>query len=290
MGSGQQTFRIASHRGWTIRALTFFAAALVVGILSQSPAVAQSTSTEQPPPDRRDLAIEAQNPIAVRISLTAVNNASFGLGPNNATLDVLNLQAAVPIALNEDWSIITRTLLPVISQPGLAPGTSTIVGLGPAQMAFFLSPSRLVSGLVLGVGPVVQLPTTTNSVLGSLRWGAGPAAAAIMIRGPVLLGAVVQNVWTLSEANPAARNIMTLQPILNVNFGSGTYIASTPSILAIWQAKPQNRWVVPVGGGVGQIFKIGAQPVNAMIGAYYNVVRPTIGPVWQLRAQVQLLF
>ncbi|WP_201835959.1 hypothetical protein [Microvirga zambiensis] len=50
------------------------------------------------------------------------------------------------------------------------------------------------------------------------------------------------------------------------------------------------RWTVPVGGGFGRVFKIGKQPVNAQLGAYYNAIRPSDGPDWQLRAQVQLLF
>jgi hypothetical protein len=35
------------------------------------------------------------------------------------------------------------------------------------------------------------------------------------------------------------------------------------------------------------VFKIGRQPVIVQLAAYYNVVKPTHGPDWQVRAQVQ---
>jgi hypothetical protein len=42
--------------------------------------------------------------------------------------------------------------------------------------------------------------------------------------------------------------------------------------------------------GIGRIFRFGKLPVNAQIGAYYNVVKPDFGPNWQIRAQVQFMF
>jgi hypothetical protein len=251
---------------------------------------AQSASDGENISAREQLARDAQNPLANRISVTILNNANFDLGPQNGTLDVVNIQAVVPIRVNEDWHIITRTVVPVVSQPVFPSGSGTIQGFSFTQVSFFASPARLVDGMILGAGPIVQLPTTTNSILGSIRWGAGPAAAALMIRGPWVVGGLVNNVWTFADNSPAARNIMTLQPILNYNFASGTYLASAPMVRASWEVIPRNRWIVPVGGGVGQIFRSGAQPVNALLAAYYNVVRPTVGPVWQLRGQLQLLF
>jgi len=36
----------------------------------------------------------------------------------------------------------------------------------------------------------------------------------------------------------------------------------------------------------GRVFRIGKLPVNALVGAYYNVVTPQYGADWQLRTQV----
>jgi hypothetical protein len=83
---------------------------------------------------------------------------------------------------------------------------------------------------------------------------------------------------------------MILQPFVNYNLPQGWYVNSAPIITANWEADSDQRWVVPLGAGVGKIFKLGKQPVNASVQGYYNVVRPDNGPDWQIRAQVQLLF
>ena len=67
--------------------------------------------------------------------------------------------------------------------------------------------------------------------------------------------------------------------------------AQSPLITANWEADTGNRWTVPIGGGFGRIFKIGHQPINANIAAYYNVVTPDdTGANWQLRAEWTFLF
>ena len=79
--------------------------------------------------------------------------------------------------------------------------------------------------------------------------------------------------------------------MLNYNLPKGWYLTTSPVITANWEARSDNRWTVPIGGGIGRIFKIGDQPVNANVTAYYNVVTPDdIGANWQLRAQWTLLF
>jgi len=68
-------------------------------------------------------------------------------------------------------------------------------------------------------------------------------------------------------------------------------LTSAPIITANWEADSDNRWIVPFGGGAGKIFKIGNQPVNAQLSAYYNVETPdSFGADWQMRAQIQFMF
>jgi hypothetical protein len=59
---------------------------------------------------------------------------------------------------------------------------------------------------------------------------------------------------------------------------------------ADWTAKPDDKWTVPVGGGVGRIVKIGTQPVNARVQAWKDVKKPTFGQSWTMQAQIQFLF
>jgi hypothetical protein len=262
------------------------AAILVFGsqALAQEPQAGAAGSAE-------DLARAAQNPIAAMISVPFQNNMNFGYGPNDHIQNVLNIQPVVPFSLNEDWNLVTRTILPLISQPGMAPGQGTTFGLGATQFSALLSPAQ-TGRLIWGAGAVVQTPTTTDQVLGSNIWGGGPSFVALTTSGPWVVGGLVNNIWSAGGTGRNQYNTLTMQPFVNYNFASspGTYMAFSPLITSNWEAESGQQWTVPVGLALGQILRIGQQPVNAQVGAYYNAIRPDIGPEWQLRFQIQLLF
>ena len=253
-------------------------------VAAQEPQAATGGSAEE-------LARAAQNPIAAMISVPFQNNINFGYGPNDHIQNVLNIQPVIPISLSDQWNLVTRTILPVISQPGMAPGEGTTFGLGATQFSAFLSPAQ-TGRLIWGVGPVVQAPTTTDQALGSNVWGAGPSLVALTMTGPWVIGGLTNNVWSAGGAGRNRYNTLTMQPFVNYNFASspGTYMSFSPIVTANWEAKSGEQWTVPLGLAVGQIFRIGQQPVNTQIGAYYNAIRPDIGPEWQIRFQIQLLF
>jgi hypothetical protein len=49
--------------------------------------------------------------------------------------------------------------------------------------------------------------------------------------------------------------------------------------------------MLPVGAQAGRLIKLADKlPVNLLVGAYYNALRPTGGPTWQLRTQIALIF
>jgi hypothetical protein len=253
----------------------------VLGCAVLGPAVASADQS---------LAKQAQNPVADLISLPLQNNTNFGLGPDDRTQNILNVQPVWPIALNDDWNLITRTILPVVSQP--LPDGDRKNGLGDTSFTAFLSPSA-ASNLTWGVGPVVLVPTSTDDALGNGEWGGGLSAVVLTMPGNWVVGSLFSNVW--APKGDAARNkvnLFTWQYFINYNIpdGDGLYLVSAPIITADWEADSSDRWTVPFGGGVGKIFRIGQQPVNAQISAYYNVEKPDFGPDWQLRTQIQFLF
>ncbi len=236
------------------------------------------------------LAKAAQNPIANMISVPFQNNFNFGLGPNNAMQYVLNIQPVIPISLSENWNLITRTIMPIISQPSLAPGLPSASGLGDINPTFFFSPAK--SGEVTwGVGPTLTFPTATDSLLGNGKWCAGPAVVALTMQGPWVIGALANQQWSYAGWGNNDVSAMLIQPFINYNLPHGWYLASGPIITANWKADSYNRWTVPVGGGVGKIQRLGKLPLNIQLSAYWNAVTPqAMGADWQLRFQVQFLF
>jgi hypothetical protein len=85
-------------------------------------------------------------------------------------------------------------------------------------------------------------------------------------------------------------NQFLLQPFFNYNLPGGWFLVTAPVITADWEAPKGDRWTVSVGGGFGRVFKIGTQPVNANIQAYYHVEHPTDAAYWHITANFALLF
>ena len=237
--------------------------------------------------ETEDLARAAQNPVASLISLPFQNNTNFDVGPQEKTQNIMNIQPVWPFEMNEDWNLITRTIVPVISQPAFTPAQDREFGLGDTVFTAFLSPKD--SGeWIWGVGPALLLPTSTDDRLGAGEWGAGPSAVILTIRGPWVVGSLFSNIWSFTGDEQV--NLFTWQYFVNYNLDDGWYLTSAPVITANWEANSDNRWTVPFGGGVGKIFKIGKQPMNVSAAAYYNVEKPDFGADWQARLQVQFLF
>src|SRR6185295_18457562 len=96
------------------------------------------------------------------------------IGSFSRTQDVLNIQPVIPMGISENWNLITRTIVPVVSQPDIAREEGIENGLGDLNPTFFFSPSK-PGALIWGVGPSLSLPTATNTVLGTGKWSAGPS-------------------------------------------------------------------------------------------------------------------
>jgi hypothetical protein len=210
------------------------------------------------------------------------------MGPKeDQTLNVLNIQPVVPFRLNEDLTLVTRTILPVVSQPAAVGGNNN--GIGDLNPTFFLVP-KLPGRWTVGFGPTLVLPTASRDELGSGQWGMGPAAVAVYTRGPWVAGGLVNQIWSVAgDSDRRSVNQFLLQPFVNFNLPNGWYLVSSPIITANWQAS-SDRWLVPIGGGFGRVFRVGSQPVNASLQAYANVAKPDLFGDVTIRAQIQLLF
>jgi hypothetical protein len=260
--------------------------------LAQSPAPAPQQPT--PPGDAATLAEKLQNPIADLISLPFQNNTNFNVGPNKGTQDILDIQPVIPIHINEDWNVITRTILPLVWSPSFQPAaTVPPFGLAPITFSAFLSPAQTIDGWTWGVGPIIELPTATNKTLGSNVWGVGPAFVAVRTAHPWVYGVLVNTAFSLGGTpGPAGTRyvLTTINPFINYNFGEGWFVGSSMVTTASWDTGGQ-KWTLPVGAQFGKLIKIADKlPVNLLVGAYYNALRPTGTGTWQLRTQVTFIF
>jgi hypothetical protein len=215
------------------------------------------------------------------------NNSYFSAGPLEKTTNVLIIQPVIPIARIANWNVISRWVTRVVYVPRRSPDQGAEFGLGNLQPEFYLSPAH-TGKITWGVGSRLYLPTATNDALGINKVGGGPAAAALANSGPWLVGILANNVWAGAGKERVDR--MTLSPFVYYHLKDGWYFVSSPVITSNWVSASGDRWTVPVGGGIGRLFNVDDQSVNARIQGLYNAARPDFGPRWQLQVQVQLLF
>jgi hypothetical protein len=237
----------------------------------------------------QSLVADALNPVARMIKVPLQNDFDFGVGPNKVTQYTLDLEPIVPFTLNPDWNLITRTIIPIISQPSAGPGKASMAGLGDINPSVFLSPAK-GGHQFWGVGPTLTLPTGTSRELTSGQWSLGPAVVYLATPGHWMIGAVANQQWSVGGWSDRRVNATCIQPMIIYHLPQGWYLVSIPVITANWEADSGDRWTVPVGGGAGKIVKLGWLPLNLQMQAFYNVERPHDGSDWQLRFQVLLLF
>jgi opacity protein-like surface antigen len=254
--------------------------------VSDAAGPASSSGSAEP---TEDLAKQSQNPIADLVSLPFQSNTNFNQAPFGRTQEVLDIQPVVPLHISSDWNMISRTIVPVISQPDPIFDSNTN-GIGDITQSLFLSPVHS-GALIWGAGPVFTVPSATDPILGTGKVLLGPTVVLLTTPGHWVIGVLANNQWSVG-GNPLRPpvNQFLAQPFINYNMAHGWFLTTSPIITANWLAAPGQQWVVPVGGGFGRVFKMGEQPVNASIAAYYNAINPTGAPNWQLRAQLSLLF
>ncbi len=260
----------------------------ILFILSITIVFAQDDEQQPAEAEAAALAKATQNPLAAMYSLPFQNNTTFGFEPNNTSQNVLNIQPVIPVGLTNGINLINRIIIPIVTQPqSFDDPSSSTTGVGDISFTAWLSPSK-ASKIIWGVGPALQIPTGSDpNEFGSHEFGMGPSVVALTMIDKWVAGVVLNNIWTFGDAK---ENKFLFQYFVNYNLPNAVYLVSAPILTSNWNAPSGEQWIVPFGGGIGKVFKIGKQPINVNAQGYYNAVKPTGWGEWQMRLQVQLLF
>ena len=238
--------------------------------------------------DTADLAQDLTNPVAdiVTIPIQMNYDQSIGLMDDGWKMQT-NVQPVLPFHVTENWNMISRTILPITYQDNIVPGEGSQFGLGDATLSLFFSP-HTSSGVTWGVGPMLLFPTATDSLLGAKKWGAGPSAILLTIRGPLTLGAMSNHIWSFAgDSDRSDINNSFIQPFMAYTWPSAWTFSLQSETTYNWETE---QWAVPVNAAVSKLVTLGRLPVSLQAGAGYWLDAPdTAAEGWRFRFQANFV-
>ena len=263
---------------------------------------------------QQDLAKQLANPLASLTSVPFQFNYDSNIGQNREGDGLkINVQPVIPFKLDSNWTLISRTIVPVIYQNDVAPNSGTQFGLGDTVQSFFLSPSPVPLGgganLIWGVGPALLLPTGTGPLLTAHEFGAGPTAVALVQQGPWTVGVLSNHIWSIGNQGASGSlacddyaclgdpvepskgtgiSATYLQPFISYTTKDAWTYGLNSELTYDWIA---GRWTIPVNATVSKLVMFGGQPVSFGAGVRYWAETPEGGPHgWGARAIITFLF
>ncbi len=236
-----------------------------------------------------ELAKKLANPIASLISLPFQNNTDYGIGPHNGSRNTLNVQPVVPISLNERLNLITRVILPIVSQRDITGEGTSQTGFGDILASAFLSPADSKNGLTWGAGTALLLPTATNKFLGTGKLAFGPTAVALKQSNGWTYGGLINQLWSIAgDKDRSDLSQVFIQPFMNYNWKSGAGMGGTMELTHNWKNGSTSAVLVP---NISGVTKLGKQTVSLTIGPRIPLAGPSnTRPDFGWRAAVTLVF
>jgi len=271
----------------------FIAAAFLTAFAAASAPASAETAAAAGGQSDQAIAMAALNPVAAMYSLPLQYNYDHEIGPQeDGHKNLVNVQPVLPFSIGQDWNLISRTILPVVWQQDIFPGSGSQSGIGDITQSFFFSPkSPTDSGWIWGAGPVFYLSTASDDLLGAEKWGAGPTAVFLKQTHGWTFGALLNQIWSFAGSSNRS-NISTtyMQPFVSYTTKSLTTFAVNTESTYNWEAD-KDQWSVPINFMVTQFFKVGKQRVTLQGGARYWATTPDSGPHgWGARVTLTFLF
>jgi hypothetical protein len=241
-----------------------------------APAAADTSASATETASEADYAKKLSNPVAALISVPFQSNFDDNIGrERDGQKYTLNIQPVIPLTLTDDWNLISRTIVPVVSQSDVARGSGVQTGLGDTLQSLFFAPTK-VSKLIWGVGPALLIPTGTEALLSTGKWSLGPTFVVLTQTNGWTVGALANQLWSFAgNSSRPEYNKFYFQPFLNYTTKTAMTLGLSTEGTYDWQghglSMPLIATLSQVGKIYGQLFSIG-------LAAKYYVATTPDGP------------
>jgi hypothetical protein len=238
-----------------------------------------------------ELGKQLNNPISSVWNITTQSNLYFykgDLSPAYRGQFVFNFQPVLPIPLTENWTLIPRPIIPILSSPyisgvnmdvpflgpsSVSPRWDRTSGLGDIGLVTMLSPN--IPGMILGFGPSFIFPSASTYDLGQGKWQMGPAVVLGFVSKNWVGGVFPQHWWSVGGTSVTQVTSQTnIQYFLFRMLPKGWQVGFAPNILINWRADSRNQVTFPLGLGAGRTLKLGGVPVQTTMEFQWMPVYP----------------
>jgi hypothetical protein len=279
-------------------ALSLFASFAVAARAGDPGSASDAADDAEKAQSLSDLNKKLTNPVSSIWSIQFQQNnsrVSPGHGEGQRWSTNLIFQPVMPVAINDDWNLITRPVIPLFASqahPEVGdpshPDRST--AFGDITLLNLISPGpNLVGQWLLGLGPSWIFPTAPSDFTGQGKYQVGPAALVGYLSDKWILGALTQNWFSFGgKGDRPDTNGMNLQPIAAYFLPQGWSVGYSGNILANWDAdRGRNVWTVPIGAQVAKVHKFGKLPIKFSLGLQWFPIQPEeYGQDWNVQIQI----
>ena len=234
---------------------------------------------------------QLSNPISSIWAFQLQQN-TYWLNKPDRNLVNLQFQPVLPLALTDDWNLITRPVFqvmnstPYVNQSG---NLHRVTGFGDTILATMLSPSpKLVGPWLLALGPSFIFPSATNSRLGQNKWQLGPAGVIGYLGDKWLAGVFPQQWFSVGGNGSQTVSQLNVQYFFTYLPGGGWGLGTSQNMLVNWYANTSgNMLTFPVGLYASKVIKVGPVPVRLQVDGQYMPVHPdAFGQKWNLQLAI----
>jgi hypothetical protein len=228
-----------------------------------------------------EMAKELHNPLSNLREVIFQLDVLPNVGAEKKNDYVNTIQPVWPFELEDGWRLVTYSIIPLVSQPGLTFGDKRTNGVGDTTFfGYFVPPDE--GKISWGFGPVLQVPTHTNNALGIDKWAAGPSAIVVVQPGNWSIFGLLDNIWSFGGSDSEDINLLNFQYQAVCLYPEDWFFITNWTVSADWEVPSSERWTVPIGGGFGKQFKISDEQYQAYAQVGYNVVKPdSVSTTWR---------